>query len=493
MYRLVLYDLIVLILVAIGLSSLGILPYTYQSIIFSAAFLTTVSWITNKIFSRVFNAPTNFESVYITALILTLIISPLTSVSDVVFLAWAAILATASKYIFAIGKKHLFNPAGIAVVLTAFVAGQSASWWTGTAVMMPFVVIGGLLVVRKIRRADMVFSFFITAVITILGFTALRGGDVINAMVFILLHSPIFFFAFIMFTEPLTTPPTKILQVIYGTFVGFLFAPQVHLGNIYSTPELALVVGNIFSYLVSPKEKLLLNLKGKIQVAPDVYDFLFAPSKIPSFRPGQYMEWTLPHPHPDGRGNRRYFTIASSPTENVLRLGIKFYPNSSSFKKAILKLDNKTTIVGSQRAGDFTLPKDKRKKLVFIAGGIGITPFRSILKYLLDKKEKRTITIFYSNKSVSEIVYKDVLDEAKSELGVNVVYTLTDKNSISSNWQGKTGRIDAPMIKSEVPDYMERTFYISGPYNMVTYFKEMLLQMGIQKGRVVTDYFPGLV
>src|SRR5260370_1410080 len=121
------------------------------------------------------------------------------------------------------------------------------------------------------------------------------------------------------------------------------------------------------------------------------------------------MEFTLAHPHSDSRGNRRYFTLASSPTENLVHLGIRFYDQGSSFKQAMFQMNGKTQFVAAQIAGDFTLPTDPSQKLVFIAGGIGITPFRSMLKYLLDTHQRRDIVMFYANRRVDEIVYKDVL------------------------------------------------------------------------------------
>lgn len=491
MYRLVLYYLIGLVGLAIALGAFNLVNYSPTSILVSTILIVAVSWITNKIFSWVFEAPVNTESVYITALISALIVAPIKLPHDVFFLVWVGVISMASKYVLAIGKKHITNPVAIAIVLTNVVIDKSANWWVGNVWMMPFVFLGGILIVRKIRRTDMVFSFIFTVLAISGGVTILNGGVMFGLMDKILLHSSLFFFAFVMLTEPLTTPPNKKMQIAYGSLVGLLFAPQTHIGSLYFTPELALVIGNVFTYLVSPKQKLILKLKENTRLAPDLMDFIFDNKKKLAFTPGQYMEWTLAHHKPDSRGNRRYFTLASSPTEDTLRLGIKFYPNGSTYKQNMEKMDANTPIVAAQLAGDFTLPTDRSRKLVFIAGGIGITPFRSMIKYLLDTKEKRKITLFFANKQPQEIVYKEVFDKAEKEIGIKVVYTLTDKNNIPMDWTGRIGRIDSVMIQQEVPDYKERYFYLSGPRTMVVAYEEVLKSIGIRNDHIVTDYFPG--
>jgi ferredoxin-NADP reductase len=492
MYRLVLYYLIGLLAVAFVYCVLGILHFNPILLVFSTFFLVAICWIANKVFAKVFQAPANVESVYISALILALIVTPAQSFTDIMFLFWAGVLTMASKYILAIGKKHIFNPVAIAVTITALAGVGSASWWVGTLCMLPFALLG-LLIIRKIRRYDLIFYFFLAALITIGLFTILGGGDLFTAFKATVVASSIFFFAFVMLTEPLTTPPTKKLQAFYGAFVGILFAPQFHIGTFYTTPEMALVIGNIFSYVVSPKIKIIAPLLEKHQISSDIFDFIFNHGKQFNFLPGQYMEWTLKHPKTDSRGNRRYFTIASSPTETNLLLGIRFYPNGSSFKKSLLNLNPDDKIVGGQIAGDFTLPKNKNHKLVFIAGGIGVTPFRSMLKYLVDKNERRSIIMFYVNKRADEIAYGDVFTQAQQQLGIKMIYTLTDKAIVPANWQGKVGRIDAALIQQEVPDFRERTYYLSGPHAMVVSYEKVLRGMGIAEKQIKKDFFPGLV
>lgn len=494
MYRLVLYVLSAFFVAALGLSFFQLLPYTPVLLMVSLVVILAASWIADFVFARVFEAPANNESVYITAFILFCIITPLRGGDYGLFLPlalWASVWAVASKYIFAIGKKHLFNPAALAVVITSFAINESASWWIGTMYLLPVVVIGGALVVRKIRRTDLVLGFFGAALVTIIGLALWNGNDPFFALHKTLVDSAFFFFAFIMLTEPLTTPPSKWLRVGYGALVGFLFAPALHIGSIYSTPELALVLGNIFSYAVSPKEKLLLRLKERVKIAADTFEFVFAADPPFSFAPGQYMEWTLSHRDPDSRGNRRYFTLASSPTETDIRIGVKFYPEPSSFKNHLAFLPIGSGIVASQKAGEFIMPKDATQKLVFIAGGIGVTPFRSMIEYLLDTGEKRRAVLFYSNKTAGDIAYKEIFDRAETELGIKTIYAITDPGEVPAWPSVRRGFIDANMIQAEVPDFKECLFYISGPHGMVLTFENLLKKMGVKSSQIKTDYFPG--
>ncbi len=494
MYRLVLYYLTFLFLSALGLSFAGILSYNPIFLIIGTIFILAVCVITNEIFAWGFEAPVNIESVYITAFILVLLINPMRSMSDSVFFAsafWASAVAIASKFILAANKKHIFNPAalGLSAIL---LFDLSATWWVGTGAMFPFVILGGLIVVRKIARFDLVWAFLITALALI--FLPHMSGiaDIINTSVKVFLDTPIIFFAFVMLTEPLTTPPTRFWRIFYGIIVGILYSPQFHIGSFYLAPELALVFGNVFSYSVSPKKKLILKLKEKIKLTPDTYDFAFYNDGGMKFKPGQYLEWTLAHDKSDSRGNRRYFTIASSPTEKEIHLGVKFYNDSSSFKKKLLGMAPGEKIVASQLDGEFVLPEDKNKKLAFIAGGIGITPFRGMIKYLMDTNQKRDIILAYSNRKFDGMAYKNIFDEAYMKIGLKTIYLITDESYVPQNGY-YLGRIDEKFIREQIPDFKKRYFYVSGTQSMVRDTKNMLYGMGMRKSQVMTDFFPGFV
>ena len=155
MYRLVLYFLIVLLGAAVALSYVRVLNFDPIALLFSAGLLLAVCGITNWIFARAFGAITNSESAWISALILALIITPPQSGHDLWFLFWAGVLAMASKYIVAIGRKHLFNPVAFAVAVTYLTANQSASWWVGSGPMLPSPFMEALPRSRSVRTAHL--------------------------------------------------------------------------------------------------------------------------------------------------------------------------------------------------------------------------------------------------------------------------------------------------------------------------------------------------
>lgn len=489
MYRLMLYTLIVLVGAAIVLSFFGLIGYTPWSIATAAIYLVLVCLGANYLLAKIFDVGVNVESAYITALILTLILAPVRGFDDIMVLAWAGIWSMASKYLFTIGRKHLFNPVAVGAWITGIGLAQYATWWVGTAWLTPLVLVGGLLITRKIRRFDLVLTFLAVAFVGTLVSASIFGHSSLEKVAQeFLLSTPLFFLAFVILTEPLTTPPDRVQRMIYGGLVGLLFTPQIHLAALYSTPEAALLIGNIYSFLVSPKDKLILRLKEKIKISPTVYDFVFRPEKKVNYRPGQFMEWTMPHGQVDSRGNRRFFTLASSPTEPTLRIGVKMSDHPSSFKKTLFGGSGDKVIVASQLGGEFTLPKDKSAKLVFIAGGIGVTPFRSMVKYLLDKNEKREITLFYAAKTSSELVYRDVFDEAR-KIGLKSIYVVKINDAKLDDV--KEGQISQELITTEVPDYKNSQFYISGPHGMVEAFRKTLHDLGARS--VKKDYFPGYV
>jgi ferredoxin-NADP reductase len=145
-------------------------------------------------------------------------------------------------------------------------------------------------------------------------------------------------------------------------------------------------------------------------------------------------------------------------------------------------------VYGSQLAGNFTLQGHEHKKLAFIAGGIGITPFRSMLKYLTDKNIQSDAVLIYVVSDPHEFAYIQQLEEA-SAVGVKVIRVVTD---LAYQAQGVvTTKITADSLARLLPDYAERTFYISGPNAMVDGTKGYLRELGVARRHIKTDHFSG--
>lgn len=478
MYRLVLWGLALLAVWGALMSLIGQVAYGWASMLASLAILWVACVCTEYALAKIFRSPTNVESAWITSFILFFTLAPVATAHDGLLVAFAGVLAMASKYFLAVKRKHLFNPAAIALLILSVSGAGLAIWWVGSPSMLPATLVLGLLVVRKIRRFDAVLSFIATALAVASAFSLMQGIALADTFLTLFTSWPLVFFATIMLTEPSTLPPSRPLRIVYGILVGALFSTQFHFGPVYSTPQLALIIGNIYAFFVSSRQKLTLTLQAINQLTPTIFEFVFKPSEKLVFAAGQYLEWTLPHAKPDARGNRRYFTVASSPHEASVRIGARIADAPSTFKRALRSLEVGGTISGGSLAGDFVLPKDKEKKLAFIAGGVGITPFASMIRSLLDTGEKRDIILFYAANTESDFAYRETLEEAKEKLGIRMVYVAG-------------GRLTEETIREHAADLPSRMFYISGPDVMVRAYAKLLRAGGVPLRNVRRDYFPG--
>jgi ferredoxin-NADP reductase len=219
--------------------------------------------------------------------------------------------------------------------------------------------------------------------------------------------------------------------------------------------------------------------------AGNIRTFFFKPERSVEYTAGQYAEWTLKHDKADDRGQKRWFTISSSPTDELVTITTKYAGDdkSSTFKKALFALQPGDNILMSDPMGDFVLPKLIQTPLIFVAGGIGITPFHSILSWLTAVGEQRPIKLLYGVNNEDEIVFQDTFDKA----GVHATIVVSDPDPA---WGGERGRLSADIILGlEKPD--ENTLvYVSGPEAMVIALAKDLHKAGIPKNQIVSDEFP---
>ncbi|MCW1907931.1 MAG: oxidoreductase [Candidatus Saccharibacteria bacterium] len=490
MYRLLVYALSSLALIAIVFSFTGVLTLSGPGLSLSLSTLLVVCFAVNWALAKVWRAMPSTESWLITALILFFILPPTNTAARFLGLVGVGILAMASKYLLAFRRKHIFNPAAIALVIGSLLEISSAIWWVGNKTMFPLLAFVGILILRKLRHVTLALVFVAATLITVVLFNLDSDLGLSSVLQTAVMSSPLVFLGAIMLTEPATMPSTKGWRLVFAALVGVVSVAEVSILDRSITAEMALVAGNALAFMVSPRYKTILEFVRRQPVAPGstVYDYVFKSSEKLAFQPGQYMELTLPHTKPDTRGNRRVFTIASSPTENDVHFGIKINEQTSSFKRALQTLVPGQKLIGGQIAGGFVLSKKTEEKLLMIAGGIGVTPFRSMAKHLIDSNESRDAVLFYMIASPSELAFKDVFTEAGSH-GLKTMPVLSGE--APQDWKGMTGPLSADDFQKVVPDLKHRRVYISGPPGMVDAYKKILVRAGVPRTRIVTDHFSG--
>lgn len=202
---------------------------------------------------------------------------------------------------------------------------------------------------------------------------------------------------------------------------------------------------------------------------------------------GQFIELTLKHNHPDDRGHKRWFTLSSSPTDKLLSISTKWAANrQSSFKKALWKLKPGEQLQMSEAMGDFVLPQLIQTPLIFVAGGIGITPYHSILAWLAATAERRPIKLLYAVNNEDEIIFQKTFEDA----GVRPTIVVSQPSEF---WGGERGQITSELVLGlEKPD-QNTLIYVSGPEPMVDDLTSSLKKAGLQQSNLVVDSFPNYI
>ncbi|OGH08954.1 MAG: hypothetical protein A2152_00340 [Candidatus Levybacteria bacterium RBG_16_35_6] len=229
--------------------------------------------------------------------------------------------------------------------------------------------------------------------------------------------------------------------------------------------------------MVNPKTYFL-KFSHRKKEASNVYSFFFEKdsNKI-IFEPGQYMKVFLEIKNPDNRGSSRYFTISENPLDQKY-ISITTKVIRSSFKKTLMKLKKGGKVKFFGPIGTFLLNERRNKEKVFLAGGIGITPFHSTIKYFYEKKKHPKITLLASFSEKNSFVFMDeLLEIAKKDPGIIVVY--------------KIGRIDKKFILDNVLSLNNKEFYVVGPAKMVEDIFKVLKSMSVPDKNIFKEDFTG--
>ncbi len=224
------------------------------------------------------------------------------------------------------------------------------------------------------------------------------------------------------------------------------------------------------------------------EVAKGTLLVLFAVDAYPDYRPGAYFWVELPdRGHADEKGLRRHISLVTSPTD-VGVVGLATRLRDSAFKRTLAELEVGDAVEVEEPKGSFLLPEDTDAEYVFVAGGIGITVFRSMLRYIAEAQQPYRVTLVYSNRDRESTAFLDELDDLEARIpGLRVVLTMTDE----AGWEGETRHLDADVLSELVGGLDGKTFLVAGPPAMAEAVADSLRAAGLPEERVLSDKFSG--
>jgi ferredoxin-NADP reductase len=210
-----------------------------------------------------------------------------------------------------------------------------------------------------------------------------------------------------------------------------------------------------------------------------------------NFKAGQFADVTLTNPpETDAEGNTRTFSIASPPFENALVFTTRM--RDTAFKRSLKNMPLATEVTIGSAAGSFTLHKNHAKPAVFLAGGIGITPFLSILRQAHHDRLPHKLYLFYSNRRPEDAACLDTLQTLeKTNPNFRLICTMTETSKSKKEWKGETVLIDQEMLSRHLAILRGPIYYSAGPPAMVAGMKEMLVSAGIDEDDIRTEDFAG--
>lgn len=486
MYRLVLLVLAVLAVYSLVLDALGWLTFGIPEMLAHLVLCLGLTYASNRALAPLFRVRPHSESSLITGLLLYFLFWPSFAPLDVAGVALACVLASASKYALAWRGRHIFNAAAAGAFVAGLTGLNIATWWAATPAMLWALAPGVLLVLYRTRKFLMASVFLVVATAIITSELLQAGMSAGMALWQSLAQRPLLFFVGFMLTEPLTLPPRRWQQLALAAVVGVVFAVPYNFGFIANSPEAALLLGNAIAFLMGQRGRVTLRFTGTRPLTPSTTEFSFEPSRPVRFVPGQYMELDLPHAKSDGKGRRRVFSLTGSPSESLVKFGVRTAEPLSAAKKVLLSLNPGDEVTATSVGGDFVLPRDPRKPVLLIAAGIGVTPYLSHVSS--GGLRERDAVLLLLARSADEVAYADELRAA----GIRVLVRVADGSAppsglASASWDGT--RVDGEAIRALVPDVAGREVYVSGSPASVASLRRAAKRAGAAKVHV--DSFSG--
>jgi ferredoxin-NADP reductase len=227
------------------------------------------------------------------------------------------------------------------------------------------------------------------------------------------------------------------------------------------------------------------------EIAEGTMVFHFAKPPDFQFQPGQSMDLTLLNPpETDAEGNTRAFSIASAPFDNDLMIATRM--RDTAFKRVLRKATPGLQVKIDGPSGSFVLHRKSEKPAVFLAGGIGITPFLSIIRQAGHEKSPHHIYLFYSNRRPEDAAFLDLLsEETKRNPNFQLIATMTQMDQSHREWAGEIGPITKDMLAKHLPSLQGPIYYLAGPPAMVAAMRRMLIEAGADEDDIRTEEFSG--
>jgi ferredoxin-NADP reductase len=227
------------------------------------------------------------------------------------------------------------------------------------------------------------------------------------------------------------------------------------------------------------------------EVAEGTMAFHFAKPADFQFRAGQSIDMTLlDPPETDGEGNIRTFSLAGAPFEGDLMIATRM--RDTAFKRVLRNAGLGLEVKIEGASGSFVLHRNPEKPGVFLAGGIGITPFLSIVRQAAHDKAPQQLYLFYSNRRPEDAAFLDLLAEAaKQNPNFHLVATMTDMDKSHREWRGESGSINKDMLTKHLPTLQGPIYYLAGPPGLVTAMRRVLTEAGVDEDDVRSEEFAG--
>lgn len=233
------------------------------------------------------------------------------------------------------------------------------------------------------------------------------------------------------------------------------------------------------------------HLKSKEEIASGTMAFHFEKPEGLTYKAGQFGDYTLIDAgETDAEGNVRGFSLASAPYEDTIMFATRM--RDTAFKRNMKTMDIGTELKLDAPYGSFTLQNNTKIPAVFLSGGIGITPVRSIILQATHDKTAHKIFLFYANKTPEDAAFLDeLIDAQKRNPNFTFIGSMTDMEKSKKEWKGETGFFTKEMLQKYITDLSLPIYYISGPADMVASIRKTLTEAGVDEDNIRTEEFSG--